>query len=77
MRANIMDLKYRIKDVLKAIDRKERIEIIYRGKPRGVITPVQEHCRKSVMDHPFFGSMKADKRSVLKMMDELRSSSKI
>ncbi|MBI3314319.1 MAG: type II toxin-antitoxin system Phd/YefM family antitoxin [Candidatus Omnitrophica bacterium] len=70
--ANIVDLRYKMKDVLKALARKERVEIIYSGKPRGVITPVHEHNKKSVMDHPFFGSMATDKRPVSKIMDELR-----
>ena len=72
MKANIVDLRYKMKDVLKALDRRERVEIMYRGKPRGVITPVHAHSKKSVMDHPFFGSMAADKRSVPEIMGSLR-----
>ncbi len=72
MKASIVDLRYKMKDVLKALARKERVEIVYRGKPKGVITPVHEHNKKSMMEHPFFNSMTADKRSVAEIMDELR-----
>ena len=53
MVANIVDLRYKMKDVLKALNRKERVEIVYRGKPKGVIIPVNEASLKSVKDHPF------------------------
>ena len=72
MKANIVDLRYKMKDVLKALDRKERVEIMYRGKPKGVIMPVHEHNAKPMTEHPFFGSMATDKRSVEQIMDELR-----
>lgn len=29
MKANIVDLRYKMKDVLKALERKERVEIVY------------------------------------------------
>jgi len=72
MKANIVDLRYKMKDVLRALDRKERVEIIYRGKPKGVITPVHVHSKKSVKEHSLFGSMAGEKKSVARVMDELR-----
>ena len=54
MKANIVDLRYKMSEVLKALERKERVEIVYRGKPKGVIVPVHEHSRKSVKEHPLF-----------------------
>ena len=72
MKANIVDLRYKMKDVLKALGRQERVEIIYRGKPKGVIVPVHEHSKKSVKEHPLFGCMRGDKRSVASIMEELR-----
>ena len=72
MKASIVDLRYKMKDVLKALDRRERVEILYRGKPKGVIMPVNGHNKKPMTEHPFFGSMASDKRSVPEIIDELR-----
>ena len=72
MKANIVDLRYKMKDVLKALTRRERVEILYRGKPRGVIIPTHESSRKSVKEHPFFGLLMAEKKSVSQVMENLR-----
>jgi antitoxin (DNA-binding transcriptional repressor) of toxin-antitoxin stability system len=72
MKANIVDLRYKMKEVLKALDRQERVEIIYRGKPKAMVIPLHEHSKKSVKDHPLFGCLADDKRSVEQVMDELR-----
>lgn len=73
MKANIVDLRYKMKKVLKALERKERVEIIYRGRSKGTIVPVHEHSKKSVKEHPLFGSLAASKKSVAGMMQDLRS----
>ena len=74
MKANIVDLRYKMKNVLKALNRKERVEILYRGKSKGIIIPVHESSQKSVKDHPFFGSSKkkATPEAIEKEMDRLR-----
>ncbi|MCC6758379.1 MAG: type II toxin-antitoxin system prevent-host-death family antitoxin [Candidatus Omnitrophica bacterium] len=72
MKANIVDLRYKMKDVLKALNRRERVEIVYRGRAKGVIIPVSEQTQKIVKKHPLFGLLKEDKKSVKKVMDELR-----
>lgn len=72
MKANIVDLRYKMSEVLKALERKERVEIVYRGKPKGVIVPVHEHSRKSVKEHPLFGSLAGEKKSVSDVMRGLR-----
>ena len=72
MKANIVDLRYKMKDVLKALSRKERVEIIYHGKSKGIIIPTHEAHQKSVKEHPFFGLSKNDKRTVAEQMQDLR-----
>ena len=75
MRASIVDLRYRMKDVLCALDRNEEVTITYRGKIKGVIVPKREKNRKKrmrVVDHPFFGMSRDDPRTVEEIMDELR-----
>lgn len=72
MKANIVDLRYKMKDVLKALSRKEKVEIIYRGKPKGTIIPAHELSKKSVKEYAFFGHLAGKKKSVAKAMQDLR-----
>jgi len=55
MEATILDLRYRMKDVLKALGRRESVKILYHGKLKGTIIPSQGDARKKVCDHPLFG----------------------
>ena len=73
MKANIVDLRYKMKDVLKALARRERVEIMYRGRRKGIIIPVNEQPKESIKTHPAFGMWAKDKRSVKKIMTELRA----
>src|SRR5262245_56064107 len=64
MNASIVDLRYRMKDVLRALDRGETITVLYRGKAKAKmtpITPVSEDQDKNVpkmQDLPAFGMWK-------------------
>ena len=40
MKATIRDLRYRTKDVLKAVERGETVTVLYRGKEKARILPV-------------------------------------
>jgi len=42
MKASIVDLRYRMKDVLGALDRGETVTVLYRGKPRAKIVPISQ-----------------------------------
>ncbi|MGR3300941.1 MAG: type II toxin-antitoxin system Phd/YefM family antitoxin [Candidatus Scalindua sp.] len=72
MKASIIDLRYKMKDVLKALDRKEKVTILYHGKVKGVIVPVNNKKHKKVKDHPFFGMLKDSNVSVSEEMQNLR-----
>jgi hypothetical protein len=72
MKATIVDLRYKMKDVLKALDAREPVSIYYHGKLKGTIIPAQAEKKMRVEDHPFFGMRKNDKRSVKQVMKELR-----
>lgn len=67
-------MRYKMKEVLKALDRKEPVAILYHGKEKGVILP-SGACggkyRKSA-DHPFFGSAVSDTTDVAARMEDLR-----
>jgi len=72
MEASILDLRYKMKEVLKALERNESVKILYHGKPKGLITPYREVVKKKVKEHPFFGINTSDKLSVSDQMEKLR-----
>lgn len=55
MKATILDLRRRMKDVLLALDRSESVTIYYRGREKAILTPSGKRTEKSVMDHAAFG----------------------
>lgn len=72
MEASILDLRYKMKDVLKALERNESVKILYHGKLKGLITPCQRIVNKKVKQHPFFGMNASEETSVLDQMAKLR-----
>jgi len=40
MKATIVDLRYRMKDVLRAVESGESVTVLYRGKPKARILPI-------------------------------------
>ena len=58
MDASILDLRYKMKNVLKALKMREKIRILYHGKVQGEIVPVKGKCTRKVQDHPLFGMHK-------------------
>ena len=71
MKASIVDLRYRMNDVLRALDRNEDVVIQYHGKPRGVLTSCAVEPSMQVKEHPFFG-MRREQITVAEEMDQLR-----
>lgn len=47
-------------DIRMALERKEKIAIMYRGKQMGVIVPCSTAKDTSVSKHPFFGMLPQD-----------------
>ncbi len=74
MKASIVDLRYKMNDILKALDRNEKITILYHGKIKGIISPILNKKNKKVRDHRFFGMYENNKKSVAQEMDDLRQS---
>lgn len=75
MKASILDLRYRTKDVLKAVERGETVTVLYRGKEKARILPVaQEPGARKLVDDPAFGMWKdrQDLKKVQKYVRELR-----
>lgn len=72
MEASIVNLRYQMKDILKALDRNQRIKILYHGKEKGIISPSNKDKKLKVKAHPFFGFSKKSKKSVSQIMSQLR-----
>jgi hypothetical protein len=71
MNATIIDLRYRMKDVLRALERREEVSILWHGKRKGVIRPEVNRTTGRVTEHPFFGMCKSNV-TVDAEMDALR-----
>ncbi len=76
MKATVLDLRRRMKDILHALDKNEPVTIFYRGKKKGVLYPVrgQGPPRASAAEHPVFGIWKDrdDMRDVGEVLRHLR-----
>ena len=60
MKATTLDLRYKMKDILRAIDRGETVTVLYRGKEKAQLVPIQTKPAKKLKasDHPAFGMWK-------------------
>jgi len=74
MNASIVDLRYRTKQVLAALERCESVSVLYHGKLKGTIIPAASGKPQKVADTGFFGMRKQDKRPVGEIMSSLRGS---
>ncbi len=76
MKASILDLRRRMREVLGALDRNEPVTILYRGRPKGVIHPSSpgNNAVASVTEHSAFGMWKdrADMQAVEQVVRSLR-----
>ncbi len=72
MKASIVDLRYKTKEILRALEARESVSIYYHGKLKGTIVPPGPAKKFDARKHPFFGMGKKDKRSVEQIMKELR-----
>ncbi|MBW2594178.1 MAG: type II toxin-antitoxin system Phd/YefM family antitoxin [Deltaproteobacteria bacterium] len=73
MKATVVDLRYKMNDVLKALDRNENVTILYRGKVKGILIPSVQKKDLKISEHPFFGMSSQDTdQSVLDELNTLR-----
>ena len=71
MKASVVDLRYRMNEILKAIDRNEEVTILYHGKVKGVLKPKISTGGRRISEHPFF-NMYSSKKAVHEEMATLR-----
>jgi len=74
MKASIVDLRYKTREVLKALERNETVTVLYHGKVKGVIHPAGSESASPIKGHPFFGMHKKAGETVQEEMDRLRQS---
>jgi prevent-host-death family protein len=59
MKVTITDLRYRMKDVLSAVERGEPVTVLNRGKPKAKLVPFSEKRKGAkISDDPAFGMWK-------------------
>lgn len=63
MKASIVDLRYKTREILNALERNETVSVVYHGKVKGILSPARNDVVQKVRDHPFFG-MNAEDASV-------------
>jgi hypothetical protein len=71
MKATVVDIRYRMNDVLKALDRNEDVSILYHGHLKGIIRATRREATRRVTEHPFF-NMQTGAKSVEAEMKSLR-----
>ncbi|MFA7344945.1 MAG: hypothetical protein WC003_11625 [Terrimicrobiaceae bacterium] len=73
MRASVVDLRYKTKDILECLRRRQKVELTCRGKLAGIIVPVTENSDRPPMSgHPAVGMWKDQKEPVPEVMKRLR-----
>ncbi len=73
MKATIVDLRYKMNDILKALNRNEAVTVLYHGKTKAIIVPAKSQVLKKIKDHPFFGMSARDaQKPVLDELNDLR-----
>jgi hypothetical protein len=72
LKASVVELRYKMSEVLSALERNESVEILYHGKVKGIIRPAMVRTDRSVREHRFFGMYKETQESVDQSMDRLR-----
>jgi len=60
MEASVVDLRHKMKEILKALDRNETVTILYHGKEKGRLVPSASSGKKRMKasEHPSFGMWK-------------------
>ncbi len=60
MKASILDLRRRMKDVLRALERNESVTVLYRGRRKAMLLPAREAGKRSqsAREHAAFGLWK-------------------
>jgi antitoxin (DNA-binding transcriptional repressor) of toxin-antitoxin stability system len=74
MKATVMDLRYRTKDVLRALEAREEIVLTHRGVEKGMIVPLAQErsASPSISTFAAVGMWSDDSEPVQEMVARLR-----
>ncbi len=71
MKTNAVDLRRNMKDIMRAVERNEPVTVLYHGKEKAMIRPIEQTSASSVRRHAFFGMNQHD-TTVESVIDGLR-----
>ena len=74
MDASIVDLRYKMRNVLNALNRRERVRILYHGRVKGEIIPSKRNSKIKTNQHPLFGMLKGEKSNPKDIVSNMRRS---
>jgi len=60
MKTNAVDLRRNMKDIMRAVERNEPVTVLYHGKEKAMIRPIEQTSASSVRSHAFFGMIQDD-----------------
>lgn len=77
MEASFVDLRKKSADIIRALRRKERVTVLYRGKPAAIMEPIDDRTTEAptaAKQHAAFGiwADQAESVSVEKQVRDLR-----
>lgn len=75
MKASVMDLRYKTKEVLRALEANEEILVTHRGTTKAKIVPISGPTsgKSMIANHPAVGMWKDVNESVPGMITRIRS----
>ncbi len=74
MKASFVDLRKKSSEIIRALDRNERVTVLYRGRPKAVMHPVGAEDGSAVSrvtGHPAFG-LWAGRQDITDVADHVR-----
>ena len=76
MEASVLDLRKKMREVMSAIDRHERVTLTHRGRRRAVIVPIAKTGKRKVKvsDLPAFGmwARRTDQSDPVAYVEQIR-----
>ena len=78
MKVSFVDFRKKSSEIIKALKRKERVAVFYRGKPAAIMHPIDDPVDQAVSkaeDHPAFGlwAERDDMKEVSEYVRRLRA----
>ena len=74
MEASVLDLRYKMRNVLNALNRREKIRILYHGRVKGEIIPFKGNSTIKSNQHPLFGMLKGERANPGDLVSKMRRS---